>query len=101
MTKDQIAKLIKEQGIRIADLKFTDLPGLWQHFSVPVAELDDAIWTQGLGFDGSSIRGFQQIEESDMLVVPDPDTAVLDPATEQPTLSLICDIIDPIKKAPY
>jgi glutamine synthetase len=85
----------------MVDLKFTDLPGLWQHFSVPVTEIDDDVWEHGLGFDGSSIRGFQKIEESDMLIVPDPATAVLDPATERPTLSMIGDIVDPITKQPY
>jgi glutamine synthetase len=101
VTKEQLAKLIKDHNVKIVDLKFVDLPGLWQHFTVPVAELDDNVWVQGLGFDGSSIRGFQKIEESDMLIVPDIDTAVLDPATQEPTISLICDIHDPIKKQPY
>src|SRR3989304_4876385 len=72
-----ISKLIKENGIEIVDLKFNDLPGMWQHFSMPVSELteiDDpvkSIWVEGVGFDGSSIRGFQKIQESDMLLIPD------------------------------
>ncbi len=101
MTKEQFAQLIKDRNIRIVDLKFVDLPGQWQHFTVPVAEVDEHIWLHGLGFDGSSIRGFQKIEESDMLIVPDINTAVLDPATEEPTISLTCDIVDPITKKPY
>ncbi len=101
MNKEQLAVFIRERGIQIVDMKFVDLPGLWQHFTVPVAELDDNIWIHGLGFDGSSIRGFQAIQESDMLIVPDVETAVLDPATAEPTLSLICDIYDPLTRQPY
>lgn len=102
-----IEKLIKENNIQIVDLKFNDLPGLWQHFSIPVSELyeiDDpvkSIWVEGIGFDGSSIRGFQKIQESDMILIPDPTTAVVDPACEVPTLSIICDIYDPLTKKPY
>ncbi len=102
-----IEKLIKENDIKIVDFKFNDLPGLWQHFSIPVSELweiDDpvkSIWVEGIGFDGSSIRGFQKIQESDMILLPDPSTAVLDPACEVPTLSIICEIYDPLTKKPY
>ena len=78
-----------------------DFPGLWQHFSVPVDELTEDIFEDGLGFDGSSIRGWQAIHTSDMLVVPDPETAVMDPFTKYPTLSLICNIVDPITKERY
>src|SRR3989338_4817508 len=104
---DKIPKLIKEHNIQIVDLKFNDLPGLWQHFSIPVSELyeiDDpvkSIWTEGIGFDGSSIRGFQKIQESDMLLMPDPKTAIVDPGCEIPTMSIICDIYDPISKEAY
>ncbi|MFH1407377.1 MAG: type I glutamate--ammonia ligase, partial [Candidatus Omnitrophota bacterium] len=99
--------MVKENNIQIIDLKFNDLPGLWQHFSIPAAELtemDDitrSIWVDGVGFDGSSIRGFQKIQESDMIMMPDPKTAVVDPVCEAPTLSLICDIYDPITRKPY
>ena len=82
-------------------MKFMDFPGLWQHFSVPVDELTEAIFEEGLGFDGSSIRGWQAIHASDMLVVPDAETAVMDPFTKYPTLSLICNIVDPITKERY
>ncbi|MGA7678136.1 MAG: type I glutamate--ammonia ligase [Dehalococcoidia bacterium] len=107
MKPEEIASFIKKNYIEIVDLKFNDLPGLWQHFSIPVSELtqiDDptrGIWVDGIGFDGSSIRGFQAIQESDMILIPDPDTAVIDPMCEVPTLSIICDIYDPLTKKAY
>jgi glutamine synthetase len=73
-------------------LRFTDLPGVWQHFSVPPSAVDADALDEGIGFDGSSIRGFQEIQESDMLVVPDPTTAFLDPFTTAPTLVLVCNV---------
>ncbi len=94
-------KMAKEVGAKIVDLRFIDLPGVWQHFSIPVGDLDESLFSEGIGFDGSSIRGFQQINESDMLLFPDPDTAQLDPVLEVPTLSLICDVKDPITGKPY
>ena len=84
--KDVLA-LIKEKGIQIVDLRFTDMPGTWQHFSLPAAKLTEDEFEEGLGFDGSSIRGFQVINESDMLVFPDPTTAFVDPALKIPTLA--------------
>src|SRR5215470_13565010 len=86
MTPKDVLKLAKEKGAKIVDLRFIDLPGLWQHFSIPVSELKEDIFEDGLGFDGSSIRGFQTIDESDMLLIPDPTTAVMDPFTAVPTL---------------
>ena len=83
------------------DLKFTDLPGTFQHFSIPASELNDDLFEEGLGFDGSSIRGFQEIHESDMMLVLDASTAFVDPVLEIPTLSLICDVRDPIGGGPY
>ncbi|MDP2674258.1 MAG: type I glutamate--ammonia ligase, partial [Dehalococcoidia bacterium] len=90
----------------MVDLKFNDLPGLWQHFSIPPRELhlDDpqtSIWVDGIGFDGSSIRGFQKIQESDMILIPDPHTAKMDPVCAATTLSIICDIQDPLTHEPY
>jgi glutamine synthetase len=85
----------KDLGVKMVDLKFIDLPGLWQHFSIPVEELNEGLFADGIGFDGSSIRGFQKIHESDMLLLPDPDTSFLDPACTIPTLTLICDVIQP------
>lgn len=104
---ERVNRLIRENRIEIVDLKFNDLPGLWQHFSIPVSELEEiddpleSIWSEGVGFDGSSIRGFQEIQESDMIVVPDPKTAVVDPICEIPTLSVICDIYNPLTRLPY
>jgi glutamine synthetase len=93
--------MIKEHKVEMIDLRFSDLPGLWQHFSVPPSALELDSFTDGIGFDGSSIRGFQDIQESDMLVVPDPATAFLDPFTEAPTLVLICNILDPVTGQAY
>jgi len=80
MTPKQVLQMIKDKGARLIDLKFIDLLGTWQHFSVPISEFkDEGPFEEGLGFDGSSIRGWQSIESSDMLVIPDPDSAVIDP----------------------
>lgn len=98
---DDALMLLKETAAVAVDFKFVDLPGLWHHFSIPAERLTGAQFTDGLGFDGSSIRGFQRIEESDMLLIPDPATAVLDPICDQPTLSLICNVADPITHEPY
>src|SRR3989338_1686301 len=103
-TPEDVIKLIEKHKIEVVDLKFNDLPGLWQHFSVPseeIMETDGSIWKEGIGFDGSSIRGFQKIQESDMILMLDPSSAVLDPACEIPTLSMICDIYDRITKKAY
>jgi glutamine synthetase len=85
----------------MVDLKFCDLLGTWQHVTLPIGSFDEEAFEEGLGFDGSSIRGWQGIQDSDMLLMPDPETAILDPFTEAPTLSLICEIADPIAKEPY
>ena len=101
MTPSDVLKLAKEKGTKIVDLRFIDMPGLWQHFSIPVRELTESLFKEGIGFDGSSIRGFQTINESDMLLMPDPATAKMDPFTAHPTLVLICDIKDPITGERY
>ena len=98
---DDLLKAIKDNKIEMIDLRFTDIPGLWQHFSVPPRALDRDAIVEGVGFDGSSIRGFQEIQESDMLVVPDPAAAFLDPFAEVPTLVLICNIRDPVTGESY
>ena len=95
MTPDDVMRLAQEKGVRMVDFKFTDVPGTWQHFSAPVRVLDQTLFDEGIGFDGSSIRGFQEINESDMLLFPDPTTAILDPFTAEPTLSLVCDVTQP------
>jgi glutamine synthetase len=96
MTPAEVMSLIKEHKVQAVDVRFVDLPGLWQHFTVSVKEFSADAFEEGLGFDGSSIRGFQEIQESDMLLVPDPATAFLDPFTAAPTLVLICDVKDPV-----
>src|SRR5207237_8684270 len=98
--KDLIA-FAKENKVEIVDLKFVDLPGLWQHFSISTNELNTDLFEQGIGFDGSSIRGFQTIDESDMLLFPDSDTSILDPFTQLATLSMICHVSDPLTGQPY
>ncbi|TAK23385.1 MAG: type I glutamate--ammonia ligase [Chloroflexota bacterium] len=100
-TAKDVVALAKETGVKMVDWKFCDLPGQWQHFSIPVGELEEDQFTDGLGFDGSSIRGFQKIHESDMLLMPDPTTAIVDPACRIPTLSVICNIANPKDKSPY
>jgi glutamine synthetase len=93
--------MARDHGVRMVDFKFTDLPGTWQHVSLSIHGLDEDAFEEGLGFDGSSIRGFQEISESDMILVPDPSTAVIDPFHEQPTVSIVCNIFDPITREPY
>jgi glutamine synthetase len=100
-TPKDVQKLIDDAGVKIIDFRFVDLPGVWQHFSIPAREHSDDIYTDGLGFDGSSIRGFQQIQESDMLLMPDPETAYVDPVLEVPTLSMLCNVADPVTREAY
>ena len=98
----QVISRAKELGVKMVDLRFTDLPGTWQHFSAPIRVLDQSLFAEGIGFDGSSIRGFQEINESDMLLVPDPATAILDPFTADVTLSLVCNVTQPgAERYPY
>jgi glutamine synthetase len=98
--KDVLA-FAKENGAKMLDLRFMDFPGLWQHFSVPIGQLDEGSFEDGFGFDASSIRGWQPINASDMLVIPDPTTARMDPFTQAPTMVMICDIADPVTRTPY
>ncbi|MDQ6914867.1 MAG: type I glutamate--ammonia ligase [Actinomycetota bacterium] len=101
VTPGDVLALAQEHGVRMVDFKFTDLPGTWQHVGLSIYALDEEAFTEGLGFDGSSIRGFQEIQESDMVLIPDPSTAVIDPFHEQTTLSLVCNVIDPITRELY
>ena len=101
MTPKEVLDMAKENGIKVVDLRFMDFPGLWQHFTVPISELEESSFEDGFGFDGSSIRGWQPIHASDMLVVPDATTAKMDPFYEAPTLVLICNIVDPVTREPY
>ncbi len=100
-TIENVFRLIEKHNVKMVDLKFMDLPGQWQHFSVPVHELTEKSFEEGFGFDGSSIRGWKSINESDMLVIPDPTTAFIDPFIEVPTISLICDVYDPVTREKY
>ena len=101
MTPKQVLELAKKEKCVMVDLKITDFPGVWQHISHPIGMLDESSFEDGFGFDGSSIRGWQAINDSDMLMVPDPKTAIVDPFMKHPTLSMICDVVDTITRAPY
>jgi len=98
---EKVLKFIKDNGIKFVDLKFMDFPGQWQHFTVPVTHFDAGSFEDGFGFDGSSIRGWKSIHESDMLLIPDPETMFVDLFVEAPTLSLICDVYEPATKEKY
>lgn len=101
MTPEDVMKMAQEAGAKFVDLKFTDLPGQWHHLTVPIHELNDDLFEDGHGFDGSSIRGWKAIDNSDMLLVPDATTAKLDPFIEAPTVSMVCDIVDPLTREGY
>jgi glutamine synthetase len=107
MTPEEIKAYCEQNGVRFVDIKFVDLFGQWQHITRPIRELNDwtdynrSPWRTGYGFDGSSIRGFQKIEESDMLLIPDPETAFIDPFIQVPTLSVIANVEDPVSREPY
>ena len=101
MKPQDVLALCRERGVKAVDLRFMDFPGLWQHFTIPVDKLEEDVFEDGLGFDGSSIRGWQAINESDMLLVPQPETAFIDPFTELCTLCMICNIQDPITREDY
>src|SRR5436305_3373000 len=96
-----VLEFAKKNGVKLLDLRFTDLPGLWQHVSYPIGQLTEDSFEEGFGMDGSSIRGWAAINESDMLLIPDPDTYMLDSFTEIPTLVMVCDVIDPVTKQRY
>src|SRR5690349_17564777 len=101
MTGKEVIEFAKENGIQVIDYKFMDIPGTLQHISYHVDTLKEGVFEDGIGFDGSSIRGFKAINESDMLLMPDPETAVIDPCCKTPTLSMFCNINDPITRGPY
>ncbi len=97
----KVFKVIRDSGVKMIDFKFMDFPGQWQHFSVPVTQLKESSFEEGFGFDGSSIRGWKAINESDMLIIPDATTAFIDQFIEVKTLSMICDVYDPLTKERY
>jgi glutamine synthetase len=101
MSPKEVLAMAKEENVKMVDLRFMDFPGLWQHFSVPLSELEESSFEDGFGFDGSSIRGWQPINASDMLVIPDAATAKLDPFFAESTLVLICNIVDPVTRESY
>ncbi len=101
LTPKEVLKMAADKDVTFVDFKFMDFPGSWQHFTVPLAELKEESFEEGFGFDGSSIRGWQAIHQSDMLVKPDPATAMIDPFAEIPTLSLVCNVVDPITHEKY
>ena len=96
-----VLAMAEKLGVRMVDLKFTDVPGTWQHMTLSISALEEDAFSDGLGFDGSSIRGFQSIDESDMLLIPDASTAQMDPYTAVPTVVLICNVKDPITGKAY
>ena len=98
MSPEEVVRVCHDQGIEIIDLKFTDVPGTFQHLSLPRVELTEKNLEDGYGFDGSSIRGFKAIEESDMLLIPDPNTAYIDPFLKIPTLTMFCNVLDPLTR---
>lgn len=100
-TPNDVLALCREREVKAVDLRFMDFPGLWQHITIPVDKLTEDVFEDGLGFDGSSIRGWQAINESDMLLVPEPHTASIDPFTEIATLAMICNIQDPLTREDY
>src|SRR6266849_650551 len=101
MSPKEVLEFAKQKEARQFDLRFTDLPGLSQHVSYPMSQLQEDSFAEGFGIDGSSIRGWASIHESDMLLIPDPKTCFMDPFREMPTLCMIGDAIDPITKQPY
>ena len=96
VSPDDVIGKARDAGVQMLDVRFCDLPGQWQHFSMPIKELKADIFSDGLGFDGSSIRGFQAINESDMLLMPDAASAFVDPCLKVPTMALVCDVVDPV-----
>jgi len=101
MTPKEVLEFARNNNAQLVDLRFTDIPGIMHHVSYPISELSEGSFEDGFGFDGSSIRGWAAIHESDMLLVPDPATAFMDPFSETPTLVMYCDIIDPITRQHY
>jgi glutamine synthetase len=101
MTPKEAIELAKKHDVKYVDLKFIDFPGVWQHTTIPASRLEPGLFEDGLAFDGSSIRGWQPINASDMVMIPDAETAKIDPFYATPTISFVCSIFDPITKQPY
>jgi glutamine synthetase len=101
MTPKQVLEFAKKNNVVMVDCRIIDSPGLWQHCSHPISQLEESTFEDGYGFDGSSIRGWKAINESDMLMIPDPNSAFIDPFLAHPTLVLICDVVEPLTREPY
>jgi len=101
MKPREVLAMCREKEVKAVDLRFADFLGAWQHFTIPVGKLEEDVFEDGLGFDGSSIRGWQAINESDMLLVPVPDSAFVDPFAQLPTLAMVCNVQDPITREDY
>ena len=101
MTPKEVLALIRQREVTTVDLRFMDFPGVWQHFSIPADALTEETFEDGIGFDGSSVVGWRAINEADLLVVPQPETALIDPFTSRPTLTMVCNIHDPITHQDY
>lgn len=101
MKSSEVLKFAEKNGVKMVDFRFTDMMGTWHHFTVPTYEVTEEVFKEGLGFDGSSVRGWKGIQESDMIVMPDPATAKIDPFMQVPTMVLICDIVTPDTHEPY
>ena len=100
-TADDVMKQIKDEEVDYVDIRFCDLPGVVQHFSIPASAFDESVFEDGLAFDGSSVRGFQSIHESDMMLLPDPETARIDPFRQAKTLNLNFFVHDPFTREAY
>jgi len=101
MTPKQVLEFAKKNNVVMVDCRIIDSPGLWQHCSHPISQLEESTFEDGYGFDGSSIRGWKAINESDMLMIPDPNSAFIDPFLAHPTLVLVCDVVEPLTREPY
>src|SRR5437016_8241100 len=101
VTPKEVLAWIREKEVKAVDLRFMDFPGLWQHITIPAEDLEEATFEDGLSFDGSSVRGWKAINESDMLLLPESDTAFIDPFAREVTLTLICNIQEPLTKEDY
>ena len=101
MNPQEAIEFAHKYGAKMVDLKFTDLLGTWQHLTIPISQLKANVFEEGLGFDGSSIRGWRNINESDMIIMPDPATVKMDPFTQVPTVSFVCDVVMPETSVPY
>ena len=101
MTPKEVLALCKTKNVQLVDVKFCDFLGTWQHFCAPISELEEEVFEAGLGFDGSSIRGWKSIESSDMLLILDPSTAIVDPFPQVTTLSIVADAVDTLTREPY